>query len=275
MEPNLETNYYKRFRVLLRQNKLREALADLTAAVRLKPDYESALVQKIKLSIKLGKCADSVVDIQSLRKISPTHKELTLQTDAHACVNAMDEADRRMDSHRYAEAREFYNQALRYTESAAHVFIARAWCNLRLGDWYETVADTGKALKIEGDNLEALELRGRAYYVLGEFEMAMNHYRKGLQLDPEHAGIKELYRTLKKLQTFQTKATAAQSGKDWAAAVKNWLGMIAVSASEPGQYALLGGLVQVVAPEKPRCHQPVYTCAVVTAVLDATSAPST
>lgn len=46
------------------------------------------------------------------------------------------------------------------------------------GELYECIADTGRALKLEDSNLEALELRGRAYYMLGDLEMAMNHYRQ-------------------------------------------------------------------------------------------------
>lgn len=108
---------------------------------------------------------------------------------------------------------------------------------------YETIADTGRVLKLESDNLEALELRGRrlpshsnhhintyihtyikimilleghssylnmltgrAYYILGELDTAMNHYRKGLKFDPEHKGIKDMYRIIKKVQDYQKKA---------------------------------------------------------------------
>ena len=34
----------------------------------------------------------------------------------------------------------------------------------------------------------------------------MNHYRKGLKFDPEHKGIKDMYRVIKKVQDFQKKA---------------------------------------------------------------------
>ena len=69
-----------------------------------------------------------------------------------------------------------------------------------MGDWYETIADAGKVLKIDGNNLMALELRGTCYYVLGEFEMAMNHYRQALKLDPEHTGCKAGHKLIKKIQ---------------------------------------------------------------------------
>ena len=44
-----------------------------------------------------------------------------------------------------------------------------------------------------------VQLRGVAYYRLGEHELAMTHWRSGLKFDPEHAGCKDMYRLLKKL----------------------------------------------------------------------------
>ncbi len=74
-----------------------------------------------------------------------------------------------------------------------------------MGDFYEAIADTGKVLKMESDSLQALELRGSSYYVLGEFEMAMNHYRQALKFDPEHLGCKTGYRLIKKIQSSKEK----------------------------------------------------------------------
>jgi len=44
---------------------------------------------------------------------------------------------------------------------------------------YECVADAGRAIKLaDSDAIDALNLRGQAYYRLGEHEMALNHWRK-------------------------------------------------------------------------------------------------
>ena len=40
-EPGNESNFYKRFRVYLRQQKYKEALSDLNSALRVKPQYET------------------------------------------------------------------------------------------------------------------------------------------------------------------------------------------------------------------------------------------
>jgi tetratricopeptide (TPR) repeat protein len=67
MEPNNEQNYYKRFRVYLRQQKFKEALSDLTSALTIKPDFEAVLTQRAKLELRLGRCAEAEKDLIKLR----------------------------------------------------------------------------------------------------------------------------------------------------------------------------------------------------------------
>ena len=49
----------------------------------------------------------------------------------------------------------------------------RAHCSLHLRDFEEALADTGRVLKGNKNNLEALELRGLAYYRMADGEMAL------------------------------------------------------------------------------------------------------
>lgn len=68
LEPDNDSNYYKRYRVYLRQQKLKEALADLNAALRINPKNENALVQRSKLQIRMGRCDDAVADFALLKR---------------------------------------------------------------------------------------------------------------------------------------------------------------------------------------------------------------
>ncbi|KAK9124299.1 hypothetical protein Sjap_013901 [Stephania japonica] len=61
------------------------------------------------------------------------------------------------------------------------------------------IAESGFILKENEDNLEALLLRGRAYYFLADHDVALRHYQKGLRLDPEHSDLKKAYFGLKNL----------------------------------------------------------------------------
>jgi tetratricopeptide (TPR) repeat protein len=68
LEPNNADNYYKRFRVYLRNQKLKEALADLSSALNIKPDYEQVLAQRAKLQLRMGRCEDAENDFLKLQK---------------------------------------------------------------------------------------------------------------------------------------------------------------------------------------------------------------
>ena len=68
MEPNNDANFYKRFRVYLRQQKYKEAINDLTKALEINPANENAVVQRAKLNMKIGKCEEAIVDYDNLRK---------------------------------------------------------------------------------------------------------------------------------------------------------------------------------------------------------------
>jgi len=69
LEPNNDSNYYKRFRVYLRQNKLKAALADLTSALKIKPDNDQVLGQRAKLQIKMGSCDKAEQDFLKLKQL--------------------------------------------------------------------------------------------------------------------------------------------------------------------------------------------------------------
>jgi DnaJ family protein C protein 3 len=100
--------------------------------------------------------------------------------------------------------------------------LRRASASLELKNYYEVVADSGRVLKLEAGSIVALEIRGNAYFKLGEHEMAVNHYREALKFDPEHRGCKDGHKLVKKLTKKIKKAEEASAkGKD-AEAVKLW-----------------------------------------------------
>jgi tetratricopeptide (TPR) repeat protein len=68
LEPNNEQNYYKLFRVHLRQKKHKEAIHDLNECLNLKPDHVQSLSQRGKLLLKVGRCTEAENDFRNLAK---------------------------------------------------------------------------------------------------------------------------------------------------------------------------------------------------------------
>jgi tetratricopeptide (TPR) repeat protein len=145
-----------------------------------------------------------------------------------ACAQASKEALVAFQRKNWPLAKDFLDQALRYAEASPKLLMDRGWCWFHMGEHFDCIADTGKVLKLESNNMEALELRGRAYYVIGELETAMNHYRTALKFDPEHKECKETYRFVKKITDNQKKYEKAAASGDHKKAVDFLLKMIAV-----------------------------------------------
>lgn len=144
---------------------------------------------------------------------------MQFEHDALKCKDSLIYAEKAFTAGNWQVARDYFTEALKYAESSSDVLMKRALSSYYLNDYYESIADTGKVLKGDGDNLYAFEIRGNSYYVLGELDTAMNHYRKGLKSDPEHKGCKGGYRLVKKIQDLQKKYEKALSSKDFEGAI--------------------------------------------------------
>ena len=209
MEPRNEQNYFKRFRLFLRQQKFKEALADLNSALAIKPDHEIMLSQRAKLNLKMGNCAQAVEDFTILKTSFSSNKDISMLEQAIRCNESIRQGDEFYKRKEWSLAAEHFSVAIKFADNAPSLLYKRALSAFHVGDTYEAIADLGKILKSEGDNLSALELRGNCYYVLNELDMAMNHYRKALKYDPEHKGCKEGYRLVKRVQGLFAKVDKA------------------------------------------------------------------
>lgn len=233
LEPKNEQNFYKLFRVHLRQQKFREALQDLTHCLELKPTHKQSLAQRGKLLLRLGRCAEAEIDLKELEKIDPKSKDVALIADAGKCAVQLKLGDNAYQRRQWDVAKNHYTEVIRYSEMSSHAFLRRSWCSFNIGDMYESIADAGKVLKFDPNNLEALELRGGCYYVLGETETAMNHYRQALKLDPEHRGCKEGHRLIKKIQKSRDRYQKALSKGDKEEALKYLQAVIDADPNHP------------------------------------------
>jgi DnaJ family protein C protein 3 len=252
MEPDNERNYLKRCRANMRKRKYKDAFSDLTLALKLKPDYKSALGQRAKLGLQLGRCHEAAADLKALRAVDANAAELkptgskegggggggSLESTARMCVGHLDAADAFTKRRDLKGARESLGHVLGATADYSHdLLLRRARLEIDMGDFFEAVADAGRAIKLEADSIDALEVRGRAYYLLGEHEMAMNHFRSALKFDPEHVTVKGHYRILKRLEKADKKAAEHSAAGRHDEAVEQWRVAIAVDAAHKAYIA--------------------------------------
>lgn len=129
-----------------RQQKLKEALADLTSALTHNPAHENALTQRAKLNMRMGRCAEAESDFQYLKQVNPKSKDLSLLQNAISCKRSIHEAQRAFEQARWPLARDFLTEALRHADSASKLLVMRASAQCQERNFYECVADSGECL---------------------------------------------------------------------------------------------------------------------------------
>ncbi|GBG26359.1 DnaJ-like subfamily C member 3 [Hondaea fermentalgiana] len=210
VEPNNEKNYYKRYKVHDKTGKHKAALEDIDHALEIKPDYLSAIGFRARTLMSLGRCMEAVEDFGRLLKAKPTHGDAKkLLPKARECARELGTGEQFMRQRNYAGAEKKFTDVMDNVGTSAHVKQLRAEARFRQGKFYESIADAGEVLKADPDNQEALLLRGRGYYLVGDHEMALRHFREGLKKDPEHVATKEALRKVQKLEKLNKDADAA------------------------------------------------------------------
>ncbi|TMW59649.1 hypothetical protein Poli38472_004718 [Pythium oligandrum] len=227
LEPKNERNYYKRYRAYLSERKYAHALEDLNASLDVNPKYKQGLLQRGKLHMMIGNCADAAKDFERAIEYYPTEASAKQQLEKSSnCAIYIDEAGRAQSRGDYQSAYAYLTQVLEETAvSSVPLLLERAQLSMSLQNPYDAIADLGSVLKLDGSHIGALLLRGEIFYSIGDkrsLDAAMSHFREGLHSDPEHKGLKKLYRKLKKLLKFVNNAEDEMSRGAYQDAVEDW-----------------------------------------------------
>ncbi|UIZ24111.1 hypothetical protein KXD40_008055 [Peronospora effusa] len=243
LEPTNERNFYKRFRAYLSERKYSHALSDLSSSLNVNPKYKQGMLQRGKLLMMLGQCAEASEDFQHLVeyvtildfivyllrcfclfidrdtisleiRLYPKDTVGIEQLDkSKKCVSYINEAERAHSRGDYQSAYDSLTLVLEGSAiSSVPLLLERAQLSVSLQNAYDAISDLSSVLKLDPSNLVALQMRGEVLYSLGDkqsLEAAQLHYRQGLHSDPEHKGIKALYRRLKKVLKYVNRAEDA------------------------------------------------------------------
>lgn len=128
---------------------------------------------------------------------SVAEKELSQLLQAQS---TLDSAWKLYDSGEYTKPLEYIDKVvLVFSPACSKAKLLKVKLLLAAKDYASAISETGFLLKEDENNLEALLLRGRAYYYLADHDVAQRHFQKGLRLDPEHSELKKAYFALKNL----------------------------------------------------------------------------
>jgi len=205
LEPQNAANYMKLYRVHQRKKQYAEALDDLTKALAIDPANKDYTKKKVQLLVSLGQCAEAAEIVHS----SGAQLEETLADSARQCAEEIKGAELAFFEKDYKTAADLFTRALVHVDlQASDLMWMKAQSEFEIGDYYGVISDTGKILKQHSNHLEAYELRGMAYFRLGEHDQAIVHFREALKFDPEHKGCKNGHKLVKKFEKKKKQAEA-------------------------------------------------------------------
>uniref|UniRef100_A0A0E0JUC6 J domain-containing protein n=1 Tax=Oryza punctata TaxID=4537 RepID=A0A0E0JUC6_ORYPU len=200
-QDNDPSNLFKRASEMMNLRKYDGALGLLNAVLEVDPNHSEAYRQRASVLRHKCRYKEADGDYSKYLELKPgsssVEKELSQLLQAQ---NALESAYGQFESHDFSKVLEYINKiVLVFSPDCLKAKLLKAKALLALKDYSSVISETGFILKEDEDNLDALLLRGRAYYYLADHDVASRHYQKGLRLDPEHSELKKAYFGLKNL----------------------------------------------------------------------------
>ncbi|KAK2972141.1 hypothetical protein RJ640_007202 [Escallonia rubra] len=210
-----------------------EAINDLNAAIEADPTLSEAFRHRASVLRQLCRYEESEKSYKSFLGMKPgnsaAEKELS---QLYQAQSALKSAINLFDSGDTTKSLDFIDKVvLVFSPACSQAKILKVKLLLAAKDFSGAISETGFILKEDENNLEALLLRGRAYYYLADHDVAIRHFQKGLRLDPEHSELKKAYFALKNLlKKTKSAEDNANKGK-LRVAVEDYKGALALDAS--------------------------------------------
>jgi len=215
------TSYHSRAMVHLAVNNFPKALKDLGRAIDKGPNETSSYYYRGKTKMKFGQCVEALSDFWRVLKID-LHHTLALEkvriTDQ--CIDLMHRAKPFEEADDCRGAEPFLEQLLEIIPYNRIYNLFQARCKMALEDYQATLKFAGNVLKGNDKDLDAILIRGKAYYHMDSIDRAMKHWKQGLSLDPEHKALKKLFKGVRKFQKKLSKAEDLKGERKYAEAIE-------------------------------------------------------
>ena len=140
----------------------------------------------------MGKCNKALTDLNKVYELDSSTKDIgSLIEETQKCINQYEIAMNLLNQHKCEDAQPLIDELLEISPYDNKLNLGLAECNFVAKQFQNVLTYTANILRVDPQNLEVLLLRGKAYYQLGEKELALKHYKSGLKSDPEHKAIKK------------------------------------------------------------------------------------
>jgi tetratricopeptide (TPR) repeat protein len=180
------------------------AIADLDEAIRLKPDYAAALLDRGNAFISKGRSDAAIADFTAALAINPRDiTALNNRANLYASMGKADLAaadyaaagkenaatyrslgDSYMAQKNYADAIRQYDLALTQAPGDVPALLNRGACHQMLYQLRQAAADYTAAIKLAPNDARAFNNRGTVYGAEGKLDLAISDFRKSVEIQP-------------------------------------------------------------------------------------------
>ncbi|XP_019426216.1 PREDICTED: dnaJ protein P58IPK homolog [Lupinus angustifolius] len=213
-KPGNSAELFERVSESIKVKRYTEALDDLNAAIEADPNLSEAYLFRASVLRQLCRYEQSERSYKKVLELKPGHstaeKELSQLLQAKS---ALETAQSLYDLGNFTKSLEYIDKVvLVFSPACTKAKLLKVSLLIGDKDYEGAIAESGFILKEDENNLDALLLRGRAYYYLADHDVATRHFQKGLRLDPEHGELKKAYFGLKNLLK-KSKSAEDNAGK--------------------------------------------------------------
>lgn len=254
-DPSDYLTLFQRGATYLSIGKHSQAKADFDSVLRLKPNFDGALLQRAKLSARNGEWEAAKTDYKAAGNKGA--EELVSVEEAEGAAYLAVQAEQSKD---WESCINNAGIAIMTAAGALSLRQLRARCRFEQGEVEMGVSDLAHVLQINPSNVEPyLQMSAMQFYSLGQTDAALTSIKRCLNSDPESKPCKTLFREEKSLLKSLQNIDNLLSKNKYSAATKD---LTSDSDSEPG---LLTTLKTYIATHKstgyihPSSHSALYT----------------
>jgi len=193
-----------------------QALRDLDTSVELDSRYIQGYITRGKLLKQMCSLEAAERDFKAVLEHRPGHKTATQELNALEAVHsALAVLNAAMSTQKFVAARKALEGVYEHAQDCVQAQLLEAELNMRDKKYDEVVAVSGNLLKSQPKNLQALILRGKAYFYLHDHDLAKRHFGEALKYDPDCKDARTEFNKVKTYDKTRTSAERALEAKEW------------------------------------------------------------
>ncbi|KAL4783970.1 hypothetical protein BJX76DRAFT_240706 [Aspergillus varians] len=223
------TNYltvFQRGAAYLSLGRRSHARDDFDRVLQLKPDFESALLQRARLKSNIADWSGALSDLEKVgNKAWPEYEEF--QRAQESATRALDAEKKGAWETCISEA----SAAITKASASLNLRQTRAHCRFEKGELEEGISDLTHTLQISPGLIDPhLQISSMLFYSLGDSGRGLSQIRKCLHSDPDSKPCNKLYRREKQLEKLLRKLQDAVAARKF----NNVLNFLVGIDGEPG-----------------------------------------